>query len=66
MDDASTSEDMGAELASEKEIGSMTGKYDDYLLEELQDMLKKAIADEDYEEASKVRDEINKRKKKIE
>lgn len=66
MDDEGTSEDLGAELATEKEISSITGQYDDYLLEELEDMLKKAISDEDYEEASKVRDEINKRKKKIE
>ena len=36
--------------------------YNDYLSEELEDLLKKAIADENFEEASKLRDEINRRK----
>ena len=36
--------------------------YEDYISDELEDMLKKAIADEDFEEASKLRDEINRRK----
>mgnify|MGYP000073312023 CR=1 FL=1 len=36
--------------------------YEDFLFEELEDLLRKAIADEDFEEASKIRDEINKRK----
>ena len=47
-----------------KETETTEVSFDDYLTDELKDMLKKAIADEDYEEASKVRDEINKRKKK--
>lgn len=38
--------------------------FEDFLLEELEEKLKKAVADEHYEEASKLRDEINKRKKK--
>lgn len=38
-------------------------KYEDYLPEELEDMLKKAVGAEDYEEASRLRDEINKRNK---
>lgn len=38
-------------------------KYEDYLLEELEDMLKKAVGAENYEEASRLRDEINKRNK---
>lgn len=37
--------------------------YSDYLLEELEEMLKKAIENEDYEDASKIRDEIARRKK---
>ena len=41
------------------------GKYEDFLLEELAEMLKKAIAEEQYEEASRLRDEINKRKEKL-
>jgi len=32
--------------------------YENYLLEELEDLLKKAIEEENYEEASRVRDEI--------
>ncbi len=39
------------------------GNYSDYLNEELDDLLKKAIENENYEEASKIRDEINRRKK---
>lgn len=38
------------------------GRFEDYLLEELEEMLKKAVDDENYEEASKIRDEIRKRK----
>lgn len=40
-------------------------KYDDYLLEELEEMLQKAVSEEKYEEASRLRDEINRRKKKL-
>lgn len=38
-------------------------KLEDYLLEELEEKLKIAVANENYEEASKLRDEINKRRK---
>ena len=34
-------------------------------MEELEEKLKKAIAEENYEEASHLRDEIKKRKKKL-
>lgn len=37
--------------------------FEDYLSEELEDMLKKAVTEENFEEASKLRDEINRRKK---
>ena len=37
--------------------------YSSYLVEELNDMLKASIEKEEYEEASKIRDEINSRKK---
>lgn len=37
--------------------------FSDYLLEELEEMLKTAIENENYEDASKIRDEIEKRKK---
>lgn len=50
---------------SDFEVFKEGGVYDDFLLEELEDLLKKAIAEENYEEASKLRDEIKKRKKKI-
>lgn len=36
--------------------------FSDYLIEELEEMIKTAIENEDYEEASKIRDEIKKRK----
>ncbi len=37
--------------------------YSDFLLEELEDMLRKSIENENYEDASKIRDEIKRRKK---
>ncbi len=37
--------------------------YSDYLLEELGEMLKKSIDNENYEDASRIRDEIKRRKK---
>lgn len=49
------------EEESEKETASLTSLAA-YSLEELHEMLKKAIADEEYERASKIRDEIKKRK----
>ncbi len=39
--------------------------YEDYLLEELEGMLRKAIEEENYEEASRIRDEVKKRKEKL-
>ena len=36
--------------------------YSDYLMEELEEMLQSAVEGENYEEASRIRDEINKRK----
>lgn len=38
------------------------GKYAQYSLQELNEMLDKAVANEDYEEASDIRDEIQRRK----
>lgn len=38
-------------------------EYEEYLLNELEEMLKKAIQEENYEEASRLRDEIKRRKK---
>ncbi len=39
------------------------GEFNDFTIEELQIMLDDAVKDENYEEASKIRDEIKKRKK---
>lgn len=41
------------------------GAYEEFLLEELEQKLKKAIGEENYEEASRLRDEIKRRKKKL-
>jgi uncharacterized protein len=41
------------------------GVYEEFLLEELEQKLKKAISEENYEEASRLRDEIKRRKKKL-
>ena len=38
-------------------------RYTDYSLEELKELLNEAISDEDYEKASKIRDEINRKKR---
>lgn len=51
----------GQEYSDEDE----PGMYEEFLLEELEEKLKKAISEEDYEEASRLRDEIKKRKKKL-
>lgn len=45
-----------------KEGSPLRINYEEYTLEELNDMLDAAITAEDYEKASKIRDEINKRK----
>lgn len=42
-----------------------SGQFEDLLLEELEAMLQKAVEEENYEEASKLRDEIKKRKKNL-
>ncbi len=60
MDDETGETPQGAGV--EKKPGRHSN-YEDYLMEELEEMLKKAVADENYEEASRIRDEINRRKK---
>lgn len=40
-----------------------TGAFSKYELKDLEEMLKKAVHDEDYEKASRIRDEINNRNK---
>ena len=58
-DDQMEGEDKEIKLSEE---GEPVG-FEDYLMEELEEKLKKAVAEENYEKASKLRDEINKRKK---
>ncbi|PLX10857.1 MAG: hypothetical protein C0598_09570 [Marinilabiliales bacterium] len=45
------------------ETGEGRVSYKDYLTSELKEMLEKAVTEENFEEASKIRDELNKRKK---
>ncbi len=51
--------------AETTEQETTTYGYEDYLLEELEDLLQKAIEEENYEEASRIRDEIKRRKEKL-
>ena len=53
------------EKEQEKQSDESSGSYEDYLMDDLKVMLKKAVAEEKYEEASRLRDEINKRKEKL-
>jgi len=60
-------EDKAEELQDQEEENqsdeSTSGPYDTNTLEELEEMLQKAVEKEEYEKASQIRDEINKRKK---
>lgn len=60
-------EDKAEELQDQEEESkpdeSTSGPYDTNTLEELEEMLQKAVEKEEYEKASQIRDEINKRKK---
>ncbi len=53
-------EGLHTEDTSQQTSGS---KYGEYLIEELEELLKKAIEEENYEEASVIRDELKKRRK---
>jgi len=57
-----TDSDLPEEVKDSEEIETEKLSYNDLLTEELEDLLKKAVADENFEEASKLRDEINRRK----
>lgn len=54
--------DDNEDIKEDDVFGGEKMSFEDYLSEELEDMLKKAISDENFEEASKLRDEINRRK----
>jgi len=56
-------EDLVADLQDIEEEGE-TGAFVEESLEKLHELLEKAVADEDYETAAKIRDEITKREKK--
>ena len=56
-------EDMQDQEEETRPEETSSGPYDTNTLEELEEMLQKAIENEEYEKASQIRDEINKRKK---
>lgn len=64
LDDAAigAEEDLGAEKSKEETERPEKSNFEEYLLEELEEMLKKAVGEENYEYASRLRDEIKKRK----
>jgi bifunctional DNase/RNase len=64
LDDAAIGTDEDLEDDKIKVEAEHSGKVnlEEYLLEELEEMLKKAVAEENYEDASRLRDEIKKRK----
>jgi len=49
----------------EEDLIEPDSAYEEFLLEELEEMLQKAIEEENYEEASRLRDEIKRRKNKL-
>jgi hypothetical protein len=51
-------------VVDQEEDPEKAGTYSDLTISELKEMLQKAVESEDYEKASEIRDEINKRKKK--
>ena len=57
-----TDEELEDEKVKEEEDQPEKINFDEFLLEELEEMLKKAVSAENYEEASRLRDEIKKRK----
>lgn len=62
LEDEPIGDDPESETHIEKEEDDIV-EYSDYLIEELEEMLKKSIENEDYEDASKIRDEIKNREK---
>ncbi len=68
IDEAGISQEdvAGSEMEGPKEETSsgIRHGYKDYSLDELEEMLQNAVAEENYEEASRIRDEIDRRKRK--
>jgi bifunctional DNase/RNase len=63
MDDEENTMEKEKAVKPERETSSThKSRFEDYLLEELEEMLQKAIDEENYEEASIIRDEIKRRK----
>jgi len=64
LDDAAigTDEELEDEKLKDSDDQPEKIKLEEYLLEELEEMLKKAVSEENYEDASRLRDEIKKRK----
>lgn len=54
--------DLADDTETESEVKK--GSWGDYTMEELNTLLREAVSNEDYERASMIRDEINRRKKK--
>lgn len=61
MDDKEEPEEDKMKPTTEEKVGSSS--YAEFSLQELEEMLEKAVKSENYEKASEIRDEINKRKK---
>ena len=56
-------ENTTSDNTTSQKTGEGKNKYGDYSLDELNELLQEAVADEDYEKASKIRDEIKKKKR---
>ncbi len=58
-------EEETADQPAEETDAAHSYGYEDFLLDELEEMLQKAIEEENYEEASRIRDEIKRRKERL-
>ena len=63
VSDENQNEGVGTPSGDEEVAEPGTGQMDEYSTEELNTMLKEAVSNEDYEKASMIRDELNRRKK---
>jgi bifunctional DNase/RNase len=62
LDDQPIGDDPESKVTLQNEEVPVQPDYSNYLITELEDLLKAAVENENYEEASKIRDEINYRK----